>query len=75
MNYGTKKFLNFINGSTKQKYMVVSESVFFNFPMASKIVGDKIKLINKKDKHITAHPELSRNILREQHMLLNLLFL
>ncbi|WP_276307445.1 hypothetical protein [Staphylococcus succinus] len=43
--------------------------------MVSKIVGDKIKLINKKDKHITAHPELSRNILREQHMLLNLLFL
>ncbi|RIN26256.1 hypothetical protein BU067_06240 [Staphylococcus succinus] len=75
MNYGTKKFLNFINGSTKQKYMVVSESVFFNFPMASKIVGDKIKLINKKDKHITAHPELSHNTLLEQHMLLNLLFL
>lgn len=75
MNYGTKKFLNFINGSTKQKYMVVSERVSFNFSMVSKIVGDKIKLINKKDKHITAHPELSRNILREQNMLLNLLFL
>ncbi|WP_275114520.1 hypothetical protein [Staphylococcus succinus] len=43
--------------------------------MVSKIVGDKIKLINKKDKHITAHPERSSNILREQHMLLNLLFL
>lgn len=75
MNYGTKKFLNFLNGSTKQKYMVVSERVSFNFSMVSKIVGDKIKLINKKDKHITAHPERSRNILREQHMLLNLLFL
>ncbi|WP_158258885.1 hypothetical protein [Staphylococcus succinus] len=55
--------------------MVVSESVSFNFSMVSKIVGDKIKLINKKGKHITAHLELSRNTLLEQHMLLNLLFL
>ncbi|PTI41616.1 accessory Sec system protein Asp2 [Staphylococcus casei] len=60
-------------GSTRQKYMIASENVPFNFSVASKIVGDKIDLINKQDKHITAHPEVSRNTVPEQHMLLNLL--
>ena len=55
--------------------MISSENVVFNFAKAQEIKGDNLQLINKKDTHITAHPEVSRNTVPEQMTILNMLFL
>ena len=63
------------NGSNQSKYVISSENVVFNFAKAQEIKGDNLQLINKKDTHITAHPEVSRNTVPEQMTILNMLFL
>ncbi|RIP34124.1 hypothetical protein BUZ14_08730 [Staphylococcus gallinarum] len=60
--------------STRKKYIISSENVAFNFAKAREIKGDNLILINKKDEHITAHPEVSRNTVPEQMTILNMLF-
>ncbi|PTK88439.1 XcbB/CpsF family capsular polysaccharide biosynthesis protein [Staphylococcus gallinarum] len=61
-------------GSNRSKYVISSENVVFNFAKAQEIKGDNLQLINKKDTHITAHPEVSRNTVPEQMTILNMLF-
>ncbi|UXU77267.1 XcbB/CpsF family capsular polysaccharide biosynthesis protein [Mammaliicoccus sciuri] len=62
-------------GSKREKYIIGSENVPFNFSHISKIEGDNIVKINKVDEHIKAHPDVSRNTIPEQLMLLNKMLL
>ncbi|MGG8953058.1 accessory Sec system protein Asp2 [Staphylococcus ureilyticus] len=67
-NYLSKK-------SNNEKYIIGSENVAFNYSMISKIKGEKVKVINKIDNHIVNHPDVSRNSVPEQLMLLNKMLL
>ncbi|MFV0557223.1 MAG: accessory Sec system protein Asp2 [Enterococcus sp.] len=66
---------NLRNGSSNKKYIIGSENVVFNYKYISKIVGENVNIINKKDEHITSHPDVSRNSIPEQLMLLNSMLL
>lgn len=57
--------------STREKYIISSENVEFNYSKANAISGENLQLINKKDEHITSHPEVSKNTVPEQLMILN----
>ncbi|WP_180810177.1 accessory Sec system protein Asp2 [Staphylococcus sp. 17KM0847] len=62
-------------GSESEKYIIGSENVPFNFSHISKIEGDNIVKLNKVDEHIKAHPDVSRNTIPEQLMILNKMLL
>jgi len=62
-------------GSKSEKYIIGSENVPFNFSHISKIEGDNVVKINKVDEHIKEHPDVSRNTIPEQLMLLNKMLL
>ncbi|MCG7338501.1 XcbB/CpsF family capsular polysaccharide biosynthesis protein [Staphylococcus sp. ACRSN] len=57
--------------STREKYIISSENVEFNYSKANAISGENLQLINKKDEYITSHPEVSKNTVPEQLMILN----
>ncbi|WP_436867810.1 accessory Sec system protein Asp2 [Mammaliicoccus sciuri] len=61
--------------STSEKYIIGSENVPFNFEKISEIHGQNVKKINKIDEHIKSHPDVSRNTVPEQLMILNQLLL
>ncbi|WP_026908961.1 XcbB/CpsF family capsular polysaccharide biosynthesis protein [Paucisalibacillus globulus] len=65
---------NLNNCSNDQKYIICSRHVKFNYEQALKINIDKTKMIDMVDDMITAHPEVSRNSVPEQLMILNMLF-
>lgn len=56
-----------------QKYLICSSQVKFNFEQVLKINQEKIKMIDMDDDMITSHPEVSRNSVPEQIMILNML--
>ncbi|MCD8799435.1 XcbB/CpsF family capsular polysaccharide biosynthesis protein [Mammaliicoccus sciuri] len=65
---------NHLNLSNNQvKYLICSERVPLYFQQDQRIEQDKIKLYNKIDDFITSHPEVSRNTVPEQIMILNIL--
>lgn len=65
---------NHLNLSNNQvKYLICSERVPLYFEQDQRIEQDKIKLYNKIDDFITSHPEVSRNTVPEQIMILNIL--
>ncbi|MBO1209489.1 XcbB/CpsF family capsular polysaccharide biosynthesis protein [Mammaliicoccus sciuri] len=65
---------NYLNKSNNQvKYLICSERVPLYFQQDQRIEQDKIKLYNKIDDFITSHPEVSRNTVPEQIMILNIL--
>lgn len=66
---------NLSKQSTKEKHIIGSENVEFNFSMISKIQGNNINKINRVDEHIKSHPDVSRNSIPEQLMLLNKMLL
>lgn len=61
--------------SSREKYIIGSENVKFNYSFIKQINGDNLTIINKKDNHITEHAEVSRNTIPEQLMLLNKMLL
>lgn len=61
--------------SDKEKFIIGSENVVFNYSMISKIKGENIHIVNKLDNHIVNHPDVSRNSVPEQLMLLNKMLL
>lgn len=61
------------NKSTNKKYIIGSEKVEFNFKHISKIEGVNVNKMNKIDEHIKSHPDVSRNTIPEQLMILNTL--
>lgn len=56
------------------KYIICSEYVNLYYQHVLRINQEKIKKINMIDEMITAHPEVSRNSVPEQLMILNMLF-
>ena len=59
--------------NTNKKYIIGSEKVEFNFKHISKIEGVNVNKMNKIDEHIKSHPDVSRNTIPEQLMILNTL--
>ncbi|WP_239734512.1 accessory Sec system protein Asp2 [Mammaliicoccus sp. G-M28] len=66
---------NLYNKSKSEKYIIGSENVPFNFDKINKIEGDNLRKINKIDEHIKSHPDVSRNTVPEQLMILNQMLL
>ncbi|MEP9851093.1 accessory Sec system protein Asp2 [Staphylococcus aureus] len=66
---------NLSKQNEKEKYIIGSENVPFNFSMIAKIHGKNINKINMVDEHIKSHPDVSRNSIPEQLMLLNKMLL
>ncbi|MDO5375193.1 MAG: accessory Sec system protein Asp2 [Staphylococcus rostri] len=58
-------------GSYHRKYIIASENVAFNFKYSSKIIGDNVIKLNKKDAQTKSHADVSRNTKFEQLMLIN----
>lgn len=65
---------NLNNCVSNEKYIICSRHVKFNFEQALKINKEKTKMIDMVDYMITSHPEVSRNSVPEQLMILNMLF-
>lgn len=61
--------LNYCN--SKEKYVIGSSQILFNFEHIDKLDKNKITLFNMTDPMITSHPEVSRNSVPEQLMILN----
>ncbi|MEK4298279.1 accessory Sec system protein Asp2 [Oceanobacillus sp. FSL W8-0428] len=57
--------------SNRKKYIIGSQNVEFNYSKIVKITGSNTVIINKKDNHIKEHPDVSRNTVPEQLMILN----
>lgn len=62
---------NLSRKSNEEKYIIGSENVRFNYSKLEGIKGDNIKKFNKIDEHIKSHPDVSKNTVPEQLMLLN----
>lgn len=56
------------------KYVICSENVELYYKQTDRIDASKIYKINLADKHITSHPEVSRNSVPEQLTILNNFF-
>ncbi|PTI72643.1 hypothetical protein BU064_14320, partial [Staphylococcus succinus] len=67
INNNLSKKNNFI------KHVICSEKVPLYYNETSRIDEKNINKINVKDKMITSHPEVSRNTVPEQLMILNFL--
>lgn len=66
---------NLATKSISEKYIIGSENVPFNYDKINNIEGDNLKKINKIDEHIKSHPDVSRNTVPEQLMILNQMLL
>lgn len=65
---------NLAKSNMYDKYIICSEHVKLYYDQVLRINNKKIKKVNMIDEMITAHPEVSRNSVPEQLMILNLLF-
>lgn len=59
--------------NTMDKYLICSEKVPLYYEQDMRLEKDKLKILNKIDNLITSHPEVSRNTIPEQLMILNTL--
>lgn len=57
----------------KDKYLICSEKVPLYYEQDMRLDKEKLKIYNKVDNLITSHPEVSRNTIPEQLMILNIL--
>lgn len=69
-----RMFLKFFDGNEYTKYVICSEYVELYYKQTDCIDASKIYKINLADKHITSHPEVSRNSVPEQLTILNNFF-
>lgn len=59
--------------NSKDKYLICSEKVPLYYEQDMRLDREKLKIYNKVDNLITSHPEVSRNTVPEQLMILNIL--
>ncbi|OEK52092.1 hypothetical protein ASS95_11030 [Staphylococcus equorum] len=64
---------NLENSSKRKKVIICSENVPLYFAQTNRITGENISIINLKDDNIKIHPDVSRNSVPEQLMILNML--
>ena len=62
------------DGNEYTKFVICSENVELYYKQTDRIDASKIYKINLADKHITSHPEVSRNSVPEQLTILNNFF-
>jgi len=71
----THKINHYLNDcKSNDKYIICSRNVKFNYEQIQNINKDKIKIMEMVDDMITSHPEVSRNPVPEQLMILNMLY-
>ncbi|MEB7795437.1 accessory Sec system protein Asp2 [Staphylococcus equorum] len=66
---------NLARKSKEEKYIIGSENVEFNYSKMKGIKGDNVKKVNKNDDQIISHPDVSKNTVPEQLMILNKMLL
>lgn len=66
---------NLSRKSEEEKYIICSENVEFNYSKIQDIKGDNIIKLNKVDKFIETHPDISRQTIPEQLTILNKMLL
>src|SRR5699024_5519774 len=59
--------------NTMDKYLICSEKVPLYYEQDMRLEKNKLKILNKIDNLITSHPEVSKNTIPEQLMILNTL--
>ena len=64
---------NLAIANSKEKYLICSEKVPLYYEQDMRLDKEKLKVFNKVDNLITSHPEVSRNTIPEQLMILNIL--
>lgn len=64
---------NLYKKSNCEKHIIGSENVPFNYSKIKEIEGSNVIKYNKLDNHIQTHPDVSKNTVPEQLMILNIL--